>query len=42
MNNTTPNKILREAEAKAFKDNFIDFVRKLEGQGKAGSYIIRF
>jgi len=42
LNNTYPKKILAEAETKAFRDNFTDFVRKLENQGKAGSYITRY
>ena len=42
LNNSTPKKILQQAETKAFRDNFIDFVRKLESQGKAGSYIERY
>ena len=42
LENSTPKKILLEAESKAFRDSFIDFVRKLESQGKAGSYITRY
>ena len=42
LNNSTPKKILQQAETKAFRDNFIDFVRKLESQGKAVSYITRY
>lgn len=42
LENSTPKKILREAKTKAFRDSFIDFVRKLESQGKAGSYITRY
>jgi hypothetical protein len=30
LENSTPKKILQEAETKAFRDSFIDFVRKLE------------
>ena len=29
-------------DPKKFKNDFIDFVRLLENQGKAGSYIVRF
>ena len=42
LTNTTPEKIIDEAETKAFRDAFIDFVRQLEREGKAGSYIVRF
>jgi hypothetical protein len=42
LNHSTPKKILLEAETKEFRDSFIDFVRKLESQGKAGSYITRY
>lgn len=39
---TTPKKILKEARSKKFRDGFTDFVRKMEREGKAGSYIERF
>ena len=42
LNDTTPAQILERAESKAFRDEFTDFVRTLETQGKAGSYIARF
>jgi integrase len=42
LNHSTPMKLLRQAEEKAFRDNFTDFVRKLESEGKAGSYITRY
>jgi len=42
LENSTPKKILQEAETKAFRDSFMDFVRKLESQSKAGSYIMRY
>jgi len=42
LEKSTPKKILLEAETKAFRDSFTDFVRKLESQGKAGSYITRY
>jgi site-specific recombinase XerC len=42
LNNSTPKEILQRAETKEFRDNFMDFVRKLESQGKAGSYINRY
>jgi hypothetical protein len=42
LTNTTPEHILDIADTKAFRDGFIDFVRQLERDGKAGSYIVRF
>ncbi|HUI01236.1 MAG TPA: hypothetical protein VLX56_06370, partial [Nitrososphaerales archaeon] len=42
LNNTTPRRILKEATSKQFHDRFMDFVRKMESEGKAGSYIERF
>jgi hypothetical protein len=42
LTKTTPQHILDIAETKAFRDMFIDFVRQLEREGKAGSYIVRF
>jgi len=42
LNRTDPKAILKAANTKAFRDNFSDFVRKLERSGKAGSYIVRF
>ena len=42
MNGTTPGRILREAKGKKFRDEFTDFVRRLEKEGRAGSYIGRF
>ncbi|MGP6220772.1 hypothetical protein [Caldiplasma sukawensis] len=44
LNATNPKKILKNAKnnEKEFKDKFIDFIRKLEREGKAGSYIARF
>ncbi len=42
-NHTSPSGILEgAADARTFKDSFRDFVRKLEKEGKAGSYIARF
>ncbi|MBX8646825.1 MAG: site-specific integrase, partial [Thermoplasmata archaeon] len=39
-NHTSPSVILEGAvDARTFKDTFRDFVRKLEKEGKAGSYI---
>ena len=42
LNKTDPKSILKVAGTKAFRDGFTDFVRKLEREGKAGSYIARF
>jgi len=39
---TTPKKILKDAPSKRFRDQFTDLVRKMEKEGKAGSYIERF
>jgi integrase len=44
LTSTTPAAILEVARTapKPFRDGFIDFVRQLERDGKAGSYITRF
>jgi len=42
LNRTTPKEILKVAKTKTFRDGFTDFVRELEKQGKAGSYIARY
>jgi hypothetical protein len=42
MRHTSPREILTTASSKQFKDEFTDFVRSLEKEGRAGSYIIRF
>ncbi len=44
LNNLTPEMIIDLAKnnPREFKDRFMDFVRFLERQGKAGSYIVRF
>ncbi|MEM0171376.1 MAG: hypothetical protein QW260_03220 [Thermoproteota archaeon] len=34
--------MLKVAKTKALRDGFTDFVRRLEREGKAGSYIARF
>ncbi len=39
---TTPKRILAEAPTKKFRDGFTDFIRKMEKDGRAGSYIERF
>jgi site-specific recombinase XerC len=42
LNQTTPKNLLKIAQTKTFRDSFMDFVRQLEKEGKAGSYITRF
>ena len=42
LRHTSPKEIVGAANTKQFKDEFTDFVRSLEKEGKAGSYIIRF
>lgn len=42
LNEATPKDILTKARGKKFRNDFTDFVRELERQGKAGSYIARF
>ena len=42
LNNTDPRKILGDAKEGKLKKDFMAFVRKLENEGKAGSYIVRF
>ncbi|MEM2123399.1 MAG: site-specific integrase [Candidatus Bathyarchaeia archaeon] len=42
LNKTDPKALLEIAKTKAFRDGFSDFVRRLEREGKAGSYIARF
>ena len=42
LERTTPKRILAEARSKAFRDRFTDFIRRMERDGKAGSYIERF
>lgn len=42
LNNTNPKALLKVAETREFRGNFLDFVRRLERKGKAGSYIARF
>jgi len=42
LENTTPDEILIDTNKLEFRDKFADFVRRMEREGKAGSYIIRF
>ena len=42
LNNTEPRQILEDAREGKLKKDFMIFVRKLENEGKAGSYIVRF
>jgi site-specific recombinase XerD len=39
---TSPKKILAEGRSKKFRDGFTDFIRRMEKEGKAGSYVERF
>ncbi|MDE1852173.1 MAG: site-specific integrase [Thaumarchaeota archaeon] len=39
---TSPKRILIQAHSKRFRDGFTDFIRRMEREGKAGSYIERF
>ena len=41
-NHTTPEQILADAKSGALRDGLIDFVAMLQGEGKRGSYIVRF
>jgi len=42
LNGTDPKAILKVAKTKAFRDDFTDFIRKMEKEGRAGSYLSRF
>jgi len=42
LNGTDPKAILKVAKTKAFRDDFTDFIRRMEREGKAGSYLSRF
>ncbi|MEM3765492.1 MAG: site-specific integrase [Candidatus Bathyarchaeia archaeon] len=42
LNKTDPKAILKVAGTKAFRDDFTDFIRRMEREGKAGSYLSRF
>ena len=42
LNRTNPDAILNDARAGRLKDDFTDFVRRMEKKGRAGSYISRF
>jgi len=42
LNRTDPKAILKVARTKAFRDDFTDFIRRMEREGKAGSYLSRF
>ncbi|MDG7006976.1 MAG: site-specific integrase [Nitrososphaerota archaeon] len=42
LEKTTPEKILAEGPSKRFRDAFTDFIRRMEKDGKAGSYVERF
>ncbi|MEM3873509.1 MAG: site-specific integrase, partial [Nitrososphaeria archaeon] len=42
LEHTTPKELLEEMKKPEYRNTFLDFVRKLEKEGKAGSYIYRF
>jgi hypothetical protein len=42
LNRTDPKAILKVARTKAFRDDFTDFIRRMEQEGKAGPYLSRF
>ena len=42
LNSTSPSKIIEESKKKSFDRDFTSFVRKMESEGKKGSYIVRF
>ena len=42
INGTSLDRILKDAESGELKRQFSDFVRKMEKEGKAGSYIVKF
>ena len=42
LNGTSPQQLFLEARKKNFQNRFMDFVRRLEKEGKTGSYIARF
>lgn len=42
INDTSPDGILKDGESGRLKIEFSDFVRKMEKEGKAGSYIVKF
>ena len=42
LNGTTPVLIIKDASSGELKRQFSDFVRKMEKDGKAGSYIVKF
>jgi len=42
LNRTDPKAIRKAAKTKTFRDGFTDFIRRMEREGKAGSYLSRF
>ena len=42
INGTSPEGILKDAESGDLKRQFSDFIRKMEREGKAGSYMVKF
>ena len=42
INSTSPERILKDAVSGELKRQFSDFIRKMEKEGKAGLYIVKF
>ena len=42
LNHTTPERILEDAKSRKLRDDFVDFVSRMENKGYRGSYIARF
>ena len=42
LTGSTPYTILEDAKSGKLRNDFMDFVRKMEKEGKAGSYITRY
>lgn len=42
LNDITPSQVVEQARDEQVRDNLMKFVRRLENEGKAGSYIARF
>ncbi|EQB74456.1 MAG: hypothetical protein AMDU4_FER2C00008G0028, partial [Ferroplasma sp. Type II] len=42
LTGATPDTIIQDAKSGKLRNDFMDFVRKMESEGKAGSYISRY
>ena len=42
LTGATPDTIIQDAKSGKLRNDFMDFVRKMESEGKAGSYIVRY